>query len=100
MKRFLATYTLMPGRGLLKNHVTTLDDEGRLISCLPLIKELPHTHFVPHTLALLPADHAVAFEELPVPILMQHIKNLPTIKKHTPIITKIFCVDWSKIVAE
>ena len=55
MKRFLATYTLVPGRGLLKNHVTTLDDEGRFISCLPLTKELPHTRFISHTLALLAA---------------------------------------------
>ena len=100
MTRLIATYTLVPGRGLLKNHVTTLDDEGRFLSCLPLTKELPHTRFVSHTLALLPVDCAAAFEGLSDAILMQHIKDLPTIKTHTPILIKTFCVDWSKIEAE
>ncbi len=62
MKRFVATYTLVPGRGLLINHVTTLSDDEQFVSCEPLTKELPHTRFVPHILVLLPAGQSYPSE--------------------------------------
>lgn len=62
MVRLLATYTLVPGRGLLINHITTLDDDSRFVACEPLTKELSHTRFVTDTLLLLSADQSIPDE--------------------------------------
>lgn len=52
MKRFISNYTILGDGKELVNHITTVDDEGRLISVLPFDRELGNTVYVPQPLCV------------------------------------------------
>ena len=54
MRRFIANYTIVPHRGILVNHVTTLDDDSRLAGVEPVRDELAYTLYIPGTICILP----------------------------------------------
>lgn len=47
MKRFISNYTILGNGEERINHITTLDDDGKLISVLPFDRELGNTIYVP-----------------------------------------------------
>lgn len=81
MKRYLATYTLLPGHGELVNHITTLGDDNRFISCVPLRKELPGTTFVGRKLCLLPSH----VKPTPGNTCATFFASLPPLSPGTPV---------------
>ena len=60
MKRFISNYTITGSGEEFINHITTVDDEGRLVSILPFDRELGNTIYVPEPLCV------VATEDLPL----------------------------------
>ncbi|MBP5688899.1 MAG: hypothetical protein J6X22_09715 [Muribaculaceae bacterium] len=52
MKRFISNYTILGDGEELVNHITTVDDNGRLISVLPFDRELGNTVYVPQPLCV------------------------------------------------
>lgn len=52
MKRFIANYMLVPGRGVLNNHILTINDLGQMVSLTPLNDELAYTIYISDTVAI------------------------------------------------
>ncbi len=63
MKRFIANYTITGSGVELINHITTVDDEGRLVSILPFDRELGNTAYVPEPLCVVAASEVRLVEE-------------------------------------
>lgn len=57
MKRFISNYTILADGNELVNHITTLDDDGRLISVLPFDRELGNTIYVPQPICVAATNH-------------------------------------------
>lgn len=63
MKRFISNYTILGSGEERVNHITTVDDDGRLISILPFDRELGNTVYVPQPLCVVAACEAHRVEE-------------------------------------
>ena len=63
MKRFISNYTITGSGEEFINHITTVDDEGRLVSILPFDRELGNTIYVPEPLCVVTTDDANFVEE-------------------------------------
>ena len=63
MKRFISNYTLTGSGEEFINHITTVDDEGRLVSILPFDRELGNTIYVPEPLCVVATDDVPLVEE-------------------------------------
>ena len=47
MKRYISNYTILGNGEEVINHITTVDNDGKLISILPFDRELGNTVYVP-----------------------------------------------------
>ena len=54
----------VPRVGVLKNHVLTIDDSGRLESVTPIVHELAYTIYVPHPVAVIAESDKSRFYQL------------------------------------
>lgn len=52
MKRFISNYTIMSDGEEVINHITTVGDDGKLISINPFDRELGNTVYVPQPLCV------------------------------------------------
>ena len=52
MPRFISNYTILANGQLLINHITTIDDDGTLISIEPFDRELGNTIYVPQPICI------------------------------------------------
>ncbi|MBQ3323733.1 MAG: hypothetical protein IJG81_02690 [Muribaculaceae bacterium] len=52
MKRFISNYTILADGNEVINHITTVGDDGRLISIQPFDRELGSTIYVPQPLCV------------------------------------------------
>ena len=52
MKRYISNYTILGSGDEVINHITTVDDEGRLLSIEPFDRELGNTVYVPQPLCV------------------------------------------------
>lgn len=90
MQRILANYTVASGRGLLVNHVTTIDN-GRLLALEPIDDERACTRYEPRVMCLVPT--AACTDELLRLItgaatrtqLATLLTSLPPLKTGTPV---------------
>ena len=67
MKRYISNYTILGNGQEVINHITTVDDDGQLISILPFDRELGNTVYVPEPLCVTASSEvervAKAFED-------------------------------------
>jgi hypothetical protein len=59
MKRFIANYTIIPGKELI-NSITVIGDDNRLKGIEPLSGELASTRYVTNPMCVVDADSAAA----------------------------------------
>ncbi|MBQ6649248.1 MAG: hypothetical protein IJM66_10425 [Muribaculaceae bacterium] len=52
MKRYISNYTILASGDEVVNHITTVGDDGTLISILPFDRELGNTVYVPQPLCV------------------------------------------------
>ncbi|MBO4722166.1 MAG: hypothetical protein J5629_04450 [Muribaculaceae bacterium] len=52
MKRYISNYTILGNGEEIINHITTVGDDGKLISILPFDRELGNTVYVPQPLCI------------------------------------------------
>ncbi len=52
MRRYISNYTLLANGEEFINHITTVGDDGKLISILPFDRELGNTIYVPMPLCV------------------------------------------------
>ena len=52
MKRYISNYTILGNGEEVINHITTVGDDGKLISILPFDRELGNTVYVPQPLCV------------------------------------------------
>ena len=52
MRRFISIYTILSNGDEVINHITTIDDDGNLISIKPFERELGNTVYVPQPLCI------------------------------------------------
>ena len=52
MKRYISNYTILGNGEEVINHITTVTDDGALISILPFDRELGNTVYVPQPLCV------------------------------------------------
>ena len=52
MKRYISNYTILGNGQEVINHITTVDDDGQLISIVPFDRELGNTVYVPQPLCV------------------------------------------------
>ncbi len=58
MTRFIANYTIVAGVSrVLINHVTTIDNEGRLVSCEPFETEQADVRYIDSPVVIVPDDY-------------------------------------------
>ena len=62
MKRFISNYTITSRGEEFINHITTVDDEGRLVSIQPFDRELGNTIYVPEPLCVVATNDALLVE--------------------------------------
>ena len=67
MKRYISNYTILGNGDEVINHITTVGDDGQLISILPFDRELGNTVYVPEPLCVTASSEvervAKAFED-------------------------------------
>lgn len=67
MKRYISNYTILGNGDEVINHITTVGDNGQLISILPFDRELGNTVYVPEPLCVTASSEvervAKAFED-------------------------------------
>lgn len=63
MKRFISNYTITGSGEEFINHITTVDDDGRLVSILPFDRELGNTIYVPEPLCVVVSSEIHLVEE-------------------------------------
>jgi hypothetical protein len=61
MKRYFSHYTIIYPALFLKNHITELDQENRLIRYYPYENEIRSTEFYSGLLIFTPLEHALDF---------------------------------------
>ena len=52
MKRYISNYTILGNGEEVINHITTVGDDGKLISILPFDRELGNTVYVPQPICI------------------------------------------------
>ena len=57
MKRYISNYTILADGNEVINHITSVDDNGRLISIQPFDRELGNTVYVPQPLCVASTAH-------------------------------------------
>lgn len=60
----IANRTIFANGNILINHITTLGDNGELMSAQPFDHELPNTRYCSGTIAILPKRHAETARKL------------------------------------
>lgn len=56
MKRYISNYTILSNGKEFINHITTINDNGSLLSIEPFDRELGNTHYVPTPLCIATAN--------------------------------------------
>lgn len=56
MRRYISNYTILINGDEVINHITTVSDDGCLISILPFDRELGNTIYVPNPLCIASSD--------------------------------------------
>lgn len=56
MKRYISNYTILSSGKVFINHITTVNDDGTLLSIEPFDRELGNTHYVPTPLCIATAS--------------------------------------------
>ena len=64
MKRYISNFTILPDGTELINHITTLGDDGKLMSILPFDRELGNTRYVPTVLCVARAADCAQVEKV------------------------------------
>ena len=64
MKRFISNYTILASGEELINHITTVGDDGTLISIHPFDREMANTCYVPAPLCVAAPDQKERIEEI------------------------------------
>lgn len=62
MKRYISNYTILGNGEEVINHITTVGDDGKLISILPFDRELGNTVYVPQPLCVVAASELQLIE--------------------------------------
>lgn len=63
MKRYISNYTILSNGDELINHITTVGDDGCLISILPFDRELGNTAYVPQPLCVVATNDLQLIEK-------------------------------------
>jgi len=64
MRRYISNYTILSDGEEVINHITTVDDEGKLISIMPFDRELGNTVYVPAPLCIATASDMQLVKEI------------------------------------